>query len=98
MTIRTPTRRLLLLVGANRYANSIAANIPKNDPIKFGFPRVPSKAPYGLLQPTKSPKAITQSAYAMFTMPAMARATKSRFTKLVLLMVKVAKKIKIKRK
>ena len=34
--------------------------MPRNDPMKFGLPKVPKMFPYGLFQGTKSPKETTQ--------------------------------------
>jgi len=64
------------LLYLSEYATTTARAIPKKEEMKFGFPKVPSIAPYVFCQPIKSPKMTTQTEYKTFTAKATMKAFK----------------------
>jgi hypothetical protein len=84
------------LVKAN--AKYAVKNIPKKEPIKFGFPKVPSMFPYGLDHPIKSPKIITHRQYATLINPANKRALTTDSKCIEVLSTNADTKIEIKKR
>ena len=70
------------------------AKIPRNAPMKFGFPKVPKILLYSLFHPTKSPKRMVQPPYRMLMRPAVKRPYKRFLNELELRRTKVDKKTK----